>query len=292
MTTFIDFARAHGVHIEPSKLCPSERIRRCPTLEHPKKDNGAFYWDGARGWVFAWDGAARVEWFNDPNARPWTEQEKAAWKAKRAAANASQERTYQEAAHRAAEMLRGTVPGTHDYLIRKGLPKVDGLVMRDGALLVPMRNAITNDLQGAQVIRWDADALRWDKKMVYGMKAKGAVLRIGSRNAAETILCEGWATGLSIEIAARQMRLNAAVLVCFSDSNLVHVAGLTKGRRYVFADHDKSEAGERAAVAAGLPYCMSPVLGEDANDMHQRAGLLPVCALLMKVRSQEAMAMA
>ncbi len=84
------------------------------------------------------------------------------------------------------------------------------------------------------------------------------------------------------------MRLNAAVLVCFSDSNMVLVAAqITKGRRYVFADHDKSGAGERAAQATGLPYCMSPVLGEDANDMHVRAGLLAVCGLLMRVRTQE-----
>ena len=66
------------------------------------------------------------------------------------------------------------------------------------------------------------------------------------------------------------------------------VAGqITKGRRYLFADNDKSGAGERAAQATGLPYCMSPVLGEDANDMHVRAGLLAVCGLLMRVRTQE-----
>ena len=78
-------------------------------------------------------------------------------------------------------------------------------------------------------------------------------------------------------MAVRQMRLNAAVLVCFSDSNMVHVAALTKGsRRYVFADNDKSGAGERAAKETGLPYCMSPTLGEDANDLHKREGLVAV----------------
>jgi putative DNA primase/helicase len=89
-------------------------------------------------------------------------------------------------------------------------------------------------------------------------------------------------------MAARQMRLNAVVLVCFSDSNMVHVASLLKGgRRYVFADNDKSGAGERAAKDTGLPYCMSPTLGDDANDLHKREGLLAVCALLMQVRRQE-----
>lgn len=286
--SFVTFARAHGLEI--GDLVARDRIQRCGTVDKPRSKNGAFFFDGSRGWVFNWSGEARVQWYDDPHARPWTEEEKAAWKAKRAAATAAQERAYRDAALRAANMLRTTVPGQHDYLIRKGLPKSDGLVLPDGALLVPMRNVMTNELQGAQVIRWDVDALRWDKKMVYGMRAKGAVLRIGPRTAAETILCEGWATGLSIELAARQMRLSASVLVCFSDSNMVHVAGQTKGRRMVFADHDESGAGERAAKATGLPYCMSPKLGEDANDMHLRAGLMAVCSLLMSARREVAMA--
>lgn len=286
--SFVDFARAHGVEIDPASLYASERIRRCPTTDKPKSTNGAFFWDGGRGWVFNWSGEARVQWYDDPQAKPWTEAEKQAWAAKRRAASREHERRQQGAAHHAATLLRTTVPQPHDYLIRKGLPLVDGLVLPDGALLVPMRSLNTNELQGAQVIRWVPEEMKWDKKMVPGMRAKGAVLRLGSKTALETILCEGYATGLSIEFAARQMRLNASVLVCFSDSNMVHVASLlTKGRRIVFADHDTSGAGERAARETGLPYCMSPFEGEDANDVHKRGGLLPVCALLMEARRME-----
>lgn len=286
---FIDFARAHGVEIDASKLVASERIRRCPTTEHPKKDNGAYFWDGQRGWVFAWDGEARVQWWNDPNAKAWTDEEKRAWAVRRQTANAEQSRKHESAALHAQMLMRSTVPGPHDYLIRKGLPKLDGLVLPDGALLVPMRNLFTSELQGAQLIRWIAEELKWEKKMVPGMRAKGAVLRLGPKSAPETILCEGYATGLSIELAAKQMRLNASVLVCFSDSNMVHVAEqMKKGKRYVFADHDKSGAGERAAIATGLSYCMSPNEGEDANDVHKRGGLMPVCSLLMQARRAEA----
>lgn len=286
--SFIQFARAHGVEIDPNRLIASERIKRCPTTEKPKSTNGAYFWDGCRGWVFAWDGEARTQWYDDPNAKPWTDEEKRAWAVKRRMAAVEQERKYESAALRAAMLLRSTVPGSHDYLIRKGLPKIDGLVLPDGELLVPMRNLGTNQLQGAQIIRWVGDEMKWEKKMVPGMRAKGAVLRLGPKQAAETILCEGYATGLSIEAAARQLRLNAAVLVCFSDSNMVYVAGLlSKGKRIVFADNDKSEAGEKAAIATGLPYCMSDIEGEDANDVHVRGGLMPVCALLMKARLQE-----
>ena len=288
MIGFVDFARAHGVEIDPSRLFASDKIKRCPTVEKPRSTNGAYFWDGSRGWVFAWDGEARVQWWNDPHAKAWTEEEKRAWAMKRRAASEDIERKNQNAALHAAMLLRSTTPGQHDYLIRKGLPLVDGLVMPDGALLVPMRNLFTNELQGAQVIRWVPEEMKWEKKMVPGMKAKGAVLRLGPKHAAETILCEGYATGLSIEAAVRQMRLNACVLVCFSDSNMVHVAGLlTKGKRLVFADNDKSGAGERAARETGLPYCMSKTEGFDANDEHKKGGLMPVCSLLMEARRME-----
>ncbi len=308
MTTFVDFARAHGVEIDPAKLYANERVRRCGTTEHPRSKNGAYFWDGQRGWVFAWDGEARAQWWNDPHARPWTEEEKHAWKAKRDGQRQAEERKRRDAALQAAEMLKAAKPGRHDYLFRKGFPDLQGLVLPDGGLLVPMRDWKTNELRGAQVIRWtdtedEPGRMRWVKKMVYGMQARGAVLRLGPRHATETIYCEGYATGLSIEAAVRQLRLNAAVMVCFSDSNMVHVAQQTKGRRYCFADHDRTPAlerakrdrgepfdvrgpGELAAINAGLPYCMSPELGEDANDLHQRAGLMAVCQLLLKARAQ------
>ena len=53
----------------------------------------------------------------------------------------------------------------------------------------------------------------------------------------------------------------------------------------MFADNDESLTGERAAQVTGLPYCMSPVVGEDANDMHARAGLLAVAKTIMNMRT-------
>ncbi|VTU37087.1 toprim domain-containing protein [Variovorax sp. PBL-E5] len=288
---FIDFARAHGIEIRD--LHPMDKIQRCGTTEKPRSKNGAYFWDGRRGWVFAWDGEGVAHWYDDPNAAPWTEEDKKAWRAQKDSQKAKAADAQRKAAQRAAQMLRTAVPGTHDYLFRKRLPDAQGLVLPDGGLLVPMRDFSTNELLGAQVIRWtdteeQPGVMRWQKKMTYGMRATGAVLRLGPSSAAETVLCEGYATGLSIDAALRQMRLNASTLVCFSDFNMTHVAGMLKsGRRYVFADNDKSGAGQRAAKQTGLHYCMSPVLGEDANDLHARAGLLAVCELLMQVRKGE-----
>lgn len=284
MSGFVDFARAHGVTIDPARLYASERIKRCPTLDHPKSQNGAYFWDGQRGWVWAWDGQAEVQWWNDRGVTPWTEAEKAAWRAKRDASRAQQANNHSRAAQRADEMLRACRSETHDYLALKGLPDLLGLVSQQGDLLVPMRNCITNKLQGVQTIHWEHEARQWTKKMLPGMQARNAVFRIGPKTAQETILCEGYATGLSIELAARQMRLNAAVVICFSDRNMVNVASQTKGRSYIYADNDKSGAGERAAIDTGLPYCMSDTLGNDANDDHAQRGLFYIGQKLMEVR--------
>ena len=287
--SFIDFARTHGVEIDPARLYASERIKRCGTTEKPTGKNGAYFWDGERGWVFNWAAEARVQWFHNEKAQPWTEAEKAAWKAKRQAAQATQEQSYQRAANRAAEQLRSAKPSEHSYLHRKGFPAAQGLVTDDGALLIPMRNLVTNNVQGVQVIRWDDEARSFSKKMSPGMKAKGAVFRMGDRTSPETFLCEGYATGLSIAAALRSAGLRASVLVCFSAHNLEYIAPQVGGIAFVFADNDASGTGERSAKATGLPYCMSPVVGEDANDLHARAGLLAVCQLLMTVRREAAM---
>jgi len=279
--SFVQFARAHDLEI--GDLTPSERIRRCPTVDKPRSKNGAYFWDGSRGWVFNWSGEAKTHWYQDPNAKPWTDEEKRAWAMKRQQAAAEASRKHENAALHAAVLMRSAVPGPHDYLERKGLGQVQGMVLPDGALLVPMRDRMDNTLVGAQVIRWLPDERKWEKKMVPGMKAKGAVLRLG-KSTQETFLCEGYATGLSIELAARSIGLSAAVQVCFSDSNMVYVAQSVKGRAFVFADNDKSGAGERAALETGLPYCMSDVVGEDANDLHARGGLMAVAQLLMSVR--------
>ncbi|MBP9906577.1 MAG: toprim domain-containing protein [Rhodoferax sp.] len=184
----------------------------------------------------------------------------------------------------AAELIRSTKPGAHDYLARKGFPDLEGMIDSEGALIVPMRNLETNALLGVQRIHWDEPERQWVKKMLPGMRAKGAILRLGDKTASETFLIEGYATGLSVLAALRSVGLRASVLVCFSANNLEFIAPQVKGRVFVFADHDRSGVGEKAAQATGKPYCMSPVEGEDANDLHARAGLMAVCQLLMNVR--------
>jgi putative DNA primase/helicase len=229
---------------------------------------------------------------NGEHRGPLTEEEKIErrkFAAARDAANAAEEhrkhQAYRAAAASAQAVIEQCELKTHYYLNAKGLPNVVALV-DDTTLIVPMRNLETNQLQGMQTIAWQPEERRWEKKMAHGMRAKGAVLRLGSQKAKETFLCEGYATGLSIEMALNRLRLNASVLICFSDSNMAHVATMLKGPAFVIADNDVSLAGEKAARKTGFPWVMSDQVGEDANDLHQRAGLAALCKLILDVRKR------
>lgn len=227
---------------------------------------------------------------NGEHRGPLTEQEQVEKRRARAARDAAtvaeenrKHRGYRSAAAAAQKVIEQCELKTHFYLNSKGLPDAVALV-NDSTLIVPMRNLETNEIQGMQTIDWLPDERRWEKKMAHGMRAKGAVLRLGNQRAKETFLCEGYATGLSIELALRRLRLQASVLICFSDSNMAHVATMITGRAFVCADNDVSLAGEKAAKRTGLPWCMSDVVGEDANDLAHRAGLAALCKLIIDVR--------
>jgi putative DNA primase/helicase len=283
--SFILFARAHGVEIDPNKFFPSDRIRRCGTIEKPRSGNGAYFYDGQRGWVMDWSGEARVIWFEDPNATPWTDEQKREWMDKRKKINATRDTGYENASKKAYTTMCAAKPAKHDYLHLKGFPDLEGLVLED-SLLVPMRNVVSNNLQGYQRIYWDAETRKWEKKMLLGMQARNAVLWMGDRKAEEVWLCEGYATGLSILHALRSAGLKASVVVCFSASNMVAVADQIKGQRFIFADNDESKTGEKSAIQTELPWTMADTVGFDANDLHKKSGLFAVMGKIMALRNK------
>ena len=272
---FAEFCRANGLIVD--RIIEGRWVR-VPTVDHPRKRNGAYRFMGSVGWVqnHATDSEVstwRPDGHDDVRVDPaliaaaadYERRQRAGWDA---------------AAQTAADMLARCKSGEAAYLAYKGLADVPGLLLEDDALFVPMRHYATNRLQGAQIIRWLPAEMRHEKKMLRGMRAKGSVFRIGSPKARRTWLVEGYATGLSLHAALTLLRLPDAVLVCFSASNLKYVASVVHGVRLVFADNDASGTGERVARETGLPYCMAPVVGWDANDMHIKQGVFALADLV------------
>jgi putative DNA primase/helicase len=189
--------------------------------------------------------------------------------------------------HRASIIALSAVnrakPLKHSYLERKGFPDAIALVL-ENELIVPMWNFKTNKLTSIQRINGHGE-----KKFLAGGETKGAVFIIGKkRYPAVKILCEGYATALSIKAAADAMHKSCEVWVCFSASNLVYVAERIGGERVVVADNDASKTGQNAARSTGLPWLMSPVEGDDFNDYHQREGLWAAVKLLRVILQKEA----
>lgn len=272
---FIDFASGLGLVI--SDLIADGRIHSCPTIGKPHKRNGRYRFDGTRGWAQDWQQHDRPVRFESgaPAPRGMSSAARAA-----AARKEAEERAHNaaQAAQQAAQAIKTAIPGHHPYLAEKGFQKAVSLVLPDGALFIPMRT-LTGALIGGQIIRLVDN--EWSKKYIFGTPAKGAALTLGRGQ--RSVLVEGYATGLSVLAALDTMRLPVRVVVTFSAGNLEHVAPLAKGARYVAADNDLSGRGEQAARATGLPWAMPPAVGEDFNDLHQRAGLQALVPILSKL---------
>jgi putative DNA primase/helicase len=115
-----------------------------------------------------------------------------------------------------------------------------------------------------------------DKKFLPGGRTKGAVFLLGAhRGATHNYLVEGFATGLSVALAAKNLFQHYCVIVCFSANNMLHVSKSVK-RCLVMADNDESKTGELAAQATGKPWVMPHDVGMDFNDLHQSSGISAV----------------
>lgn len=267
---FEQFASLHGVilgRLEPGKW------QRFPTSDKPRSRNGAVKYMGHYGLIQNWA----------------TMTEPAVWRAdgesteahKRIAFIANQaHREAIEAARKAAQkaefMLSECELSTHPYIASKGFPDEMVNVWRKEAeniAVIPMRHA--GRIVGAQCISPDGD-----KKFLYGQRSSGSEFTIGNRGI--HVLCEGYATGLSVRKALHSIKAQAQIHVTFSAGNMKKIAAaLPSG--YVIADNDASGTGEKVASEIGFTYWMSDTVGEDFNDTHQRAGLFHVAMQLKKM---------
>jgi putative DNA primase/helicase len=172
-----------------------------------------------------------------------------------------------KAAIEASTLIASCRSGTHCYLERKGFPQRRELIDEKKNLVIPMRDSRDySRILSAQLIAEDGS-----KKFLPGGRAKGAVFRIGAPQG-RIVLCEGFATGLSIDAALKRLPGEHAVIVCFSAKNLELVAKAYRSA-VVAADNDHSATGEEAAKATGLRWTMPYEVGTDWNDLHANMGL-------------------
>ena len=176
--------------------------------------------------------------------------------------------------------------GRSGYAERKGIERPESCRFTPaGWLLVP---AIRYDLpreqslKGLQVIRPDGT-----KRFTTGMAKAGAACRLGLAEVSDPVLlCEGYATALSIASAIRRLPGAFQVLVCFSAQNLERVGQIVPRNAVVAADNDRSGTGERAACATGLRWTMPYEVATDFNDLHQAMGLHVVTERMRELFAQ------
>lgn len=265
--SFLRHAEAHGLLIRD--LIPDGRWHRCSTTDKPKKKNGAYLFDGARGVVKNFATMANYAAYRDGVAVG--QVDKAELRARKALAEADSRARQAEARALAEQMLARATLDVHPYLEAKGFPQEKGLVL-DGELLIPMREfRLYKQINSLQRIAADGTKL-----FLPGGKAKGSVFFIGPPAAAENWYCEGYADGLTLVLAGKNLYRQLRAVVCFSAANLASVAK-AMGRGFVYADNDESGTGQKAAESTGLPWIMSDTVGNDVNDDFLSRGIGYVC---------------
>lgn len=245
---FQQFAEQHGLIIDH---LVTDRWVRCRTVDKPNKKNGSYIYNGSNGAVQNWAlHVTPIVWRGEgkPDPQLYTRIQKAKEEA---------QTKQQKAAKRAAWILNNTHKNTHLYLIKKGFPEELALCYEQH-LVVPMR--VDGNLVGCQLI--DAEG---NKKFLYGQRTKGATACFDNKG--RVILCEGYATALSIRRFLKAQKKRYTIHVCFSASNLVEVAKSFPDC-VIVADNDP--VGISMAKKTGKPYWVSPNSGEDFNDYELR----------------------
>ena len=268
----------------PADIEPDGKLHRFSSNGKKGDDSGWYVLHGdsiPAGSFGDWRTGISQSWRADIG-RALSPQEEAAHKTKieamRREREAEEVRRHEEAQRQAEAIWQATKPVTeHPYLTRKGV-KAYALRVKDGRLIVPMRDGgVIHSLQSI-----GADG---DKLFLPGGRVKGCYFSIGKPS---NVLCivEGYATGASIHEATGH-----AVAVAFNAGNLLPVAKAIRAkfpdlRLIVCADDDTNTDGNpgltkarEAALSIGGMLAV-PTFGtvrpdgaSDFNDLHQAQGL-------------------
>lgn len=268
--SFVNFCRALGIIIDTPP--PIGVWRRYPTVDKMKHRNGAVKFMGDHGFAQNHAIDTEVSVWSDSSV---TEGQKRDFQKLAMQAEIDRARMQKQAADKAAAILKQCKFGKHDYLKAKGFEEEEGNIWAfDGRqlLVIPMR--VEGHLIGLQIIDED-----FSKKFLYGQRTAGAEFCFDNKGV--HVICEGYATGLSIRKALKSMKKRYSIHICFSAGNMKKIAAKLPGGLIV-ADNDASATGENTAKEIGWPYWMSPDSGFDFNDHHQKYGLLKSALSLTK----------
>lgn len=282
LSDFIDHMRSAGVgpH-DPAEIIPDD-VKRRYRLEgdKAKTKNGSYALriepDGfAFGWALSFREGHTHKW-HTKSTKKLTDDERAAFKAKAAAAKKARDAKSAEESASAAKKAeriwneRCQTEGTTEYLTRKQVPLNGARVMGD-MVVVPLKAG--GKLVGLQFIKPDGS-----KVFNKNVAKEGSYFSIAKKgdDLGQIIICEGFATGGSLRAAT-----GCPVIVAFDAGNLKPVAAIIR-KKYpdaaitIAADNDQwttkpdgsawnpgIEKAQQAAVAIGGARVVYPNVPAD-----------------------------
>lgn len=233
--TFEQALQASG--LLPRAIVADGKWRRCPTMDKPKKRNGAYvlHADG-RGYWRNWATDSDVNSWSDKSVTHSSPVDLAAIERRRQQERAQRLRAIEGA--RAHWARCAPAHGLHPYLERKGLSAVGTQALRiwGDALVVPV-------LWKGRIISLQSITPDGQKRFWPGAPVKSGALVLDRPRAALTAVCEGLATGLAIFQSVR----NARVIVAFDAGNLSRVVDTMRptGSVVICADDDHGTEARR-----------------------------------------------
>ena len=278
MTDLLTFCRLRGILID--EVPPAGRWTRHKTEDKPGKRNGSVKFMGDHAFVQNMATMPQCEtWMRDVADSASPQIDHAAVKR----SIEKQERERREAQVKAAKLsgwvLHQTHLATHEYLASKGFPLEQGNVWtrtKDGEtrklLVIPMR--VDGHVVGCQLIGEDGG-----KKFLSGQRTSDAVYVMD--NHGRPVLCEGYATALSIRACLQAIRMRYRLIVCFSAGNMARIAE-TLPDAFLVADNDISGTGQRIAGESGRAFFLPPVIGQDFNDWSRDVGVFKASQALRR----------
>ena len=266
-----DFCRLHGVIVDREP--PIGAWKRYPTQDKPTHRNGAVKYMGTHAFIQNHATMTEIEvWHADGDSAMDPSKARKLVEAAHRDIREKQEK----AAQKAGFILHQCQYGFHPYLEKKGFKEEQGNIWKQEdelLLVIPMR--VGHRLVGCQIINEDGT-----KRFLHGQRTSGAAFVFDNRG--PNILCEGYATALSIKAAMKALKRRYTLYCTFSSGNMKKVADTLPGG-FIVADNDASLTGERVAKEIGWPYWIPDTIGMDANDVHQRDGLFKFSQSLGKV---------